>query len=157
MTCAGASACEQGVSVDLFGSKDTQFDVMDRHEGEEEREELELGHETYNESANEILDPITAEIEVGIRVGELGKRESGLLLSNGTAGEVRLAESARDVGGVVEFDAFVEALDLVILDTGSGSLVSSENTRGSALTTHCLTLSMKSSLMPCAGILYTMA
>jgi hypothetical protein len=41
------------------------------------------------------------------------------LLSNGTAGEVRLAESARGVGGVVEFDAFVEALNLVILDSGS--------------------------------------
>jgi hypothetical protein len=52
-------------------------------------------------------------------VGELGERESGLLLSNGTAGEVRLAESARGVGGVVEFDAFVEALNLVILDSGS--------------------------------------
>lgn len=42
-----------------------------------------------------------------------------MLLSNGAAGEVRLAESARSVGGVVEFDAFVEALDLVILDSGS--------------------------------------
>jgi hypothetical protein len=30
-----------------------------------------------------------------------------------------LAESARGVGGVVEFDAFVEALNLVILDSGS--------------------------------------
>jgi hypothetical protein len=52
-------------------------------------------------------------------VGELSERQSGLLLSNGTAGEVRLAESARGVGGVVEFDAFVEALNLVILDSGS--------------------------------------
>ena len=41
------------------------------------------------------------------------------MLSNGAAGEVRLAESARSVGGVVEVDAFVEALDLVILDSGS--------------------------------------
>ena len=30
-----------------------------------------------------------------------------------------MAESARSVGGIVEFDAFVEALDLVILDSGS--------------------------------------
>jgi hypothetical protein len=52
-------------------------------------------------------------------VGELGERESSLLLSNGATGEVRLAESARGLGGVVEFDAFVEALDLVILDSGS--------------------------------------
>jgi hypothetical protein len=52
-------------------------------------------------------------------VRELGERECGLLLSNGTAGEVRLAESARGVGGVVEFDAFVEALNLVILYSGS--------------------------------------
>lgn len=30
-----------------------------------------------------------------------------------------MAESARGVGGVVQFDAFVEALDLVVLDPGS--------------------------------------
>jgi hypothetical protein len=87
---------------------------IDRREEKEEE-----GNETYDESANEILDPVTAEIEVRIRVGELSERKGGLLLSNGTAGEVRLAESARGVGGVVKFDAFVEALDLVILHSGS--------------------------------------
>jgi len=54
------------------------------------------------------------------------------LLADGTAGEVRLTERARGVCGVVEFDAFVEASDLVILDPGSVYLVSSANIRGSA-------------------------
>ena len=81
-------------------------------------------------------------------MGELGEREGGLLFAHGAAGEVRLTERARGLRGVVESDAFVEALDLVILDSGSMYLVSSANTRGSAFTTYCFTLSMKSSLMP---------
>jgi len=43
------------VSVELFGSEDARLDVMDRQEG---------GDETYDESANEILDPVAAQIEV---------------------------------------------------------------------------------------------
>lgn len=38
--------------------------------------------------------------------------------------EVRLAEGARGVRGVVEFDPLVEAVDLGTLDTGSRSQVS---------------------------------
>jgi hypothetical protein len=46
---------------------------IDRREEKEEE-----GNETYDESANEILDPVTAEIEVRIRVGELSERKGGL-------------------------------------------------------------------------------
>jgi len=114
----------RGVSSMSLAREDTRLDVMDRQEEE--------GDETYNESANEILDPVTAEIEIRIRVGELCERKGGLLLADGTAGEVRLTERARGDCGVVEFDAFVEALDLVILHSGSVCLVSSADTRGSA-------------------------
>ena len=48
-----------------------------------------------------------------------------MLIANGAAGEVGLAEDARGVCGVVELDALVEALCLVvILNAGSAFAVS---------------------------------
>jgi hypothetical protein len=48
-----------------------------------------------------------------------------LLFADRAANEVGLAEDARGVGGVVELDALVEALCLlVILDAGSARSVS---------------------------------
>jgi hypothetical protein len=45
---------------------------IDRRNGRKEgSSKREVG--TYDESANEVLDPVTAEIEVGICVGELGE------------------------------------------------------------------------------------
>ena len=48
-----------------------------------------------------------------------------MLLADGAASEVGLAEDARGVGGVIELDALVEALCLVvILNAGSAWAVS---------------------------------
>ena len=46
------------------------------------------------------------------------------MFANRAADEVWLAEGARGVGGVVELDALVEALCLVLLNTGSADSVS---------------------------------
>ena len=78
---------------------------------------------TYDQGAHEILNTVATEVEVWVCVGKLSQRYRCLLIANGAAGEVGLAEDARGVCGVVELDALVEALEalslVVILDAGS--------------------------------------
>jgi hypothetical protein len=83
-----------------------------------------LRRRTYDQSAHEILDAIGAEVEVGICVGELGEGEGGLLLADGAADEVWLAEDAWGACGVVKLDALLRALCLLLLDAGSTLSVS---------------------------------
>lgn len=52
-------------------------------------------------------------------MGKLREGQSCLLVANRAAGEVGLAEYARAFRGVIELDAFVEALNLELLDAGS--------------------------------------
>ena len=134
-------------------------DVIDRRE--EGRNTRGRGRGlTYDQGAHEILDTVAAEVEVWVCVGKLRQRYRRLLLANRAAGEVGLAEDARGVGGVVELDALVEALKalslVIILD--AGPVYSVSNALRATLVmkiTYCLTLSIKSSLMPWAGILKT--
>lgn len=100
--------------------EDVRVDVMDRQEGCWPS----CHRETYYESADQILDSVVAELEVWVCVGKLREGQSCLLVANGAAGEVGLAEYARAFRGVIELDAFVEALNLELLDAGSALSVS---------------------------------
>lgn len=70
---------------------------------------------TYDQGAHEILNTVATEVEVWVCVGKLSQRYRCLLIANGAAGEVGLAEDAWGVCGVVELDALVEALCLVVI------------------------------------------
>lgn len=106
------------VLVDLYVAGKGAVDVIDRQE--RRGPELVSWEEgTYDKSADEVLDAVSTEVEVGVCVGELGEGYGGLLLADGTAGEVWLGEDARGVRGTVELDALVGALRLVFMKTRS--------------------------------------
>lgn len=108
------------MSVYLCNSDKGVVDVIDRR-----GQSCKTGSWTYDQGAHEILDTVAAEIEVWVCVGELCQRYRCLLIADGATGEVGLAEDARGVCGVVELDALVEALCLVvILNAGSTFSVS---------------------------------
>jgi hypothetical protein len=74
---------KERASVDLCTSGKEAVDVIDRQE-----KSREIEGRTYDQSAHKILDAIGAEVEVGVCIGELGKGEGGLLLTDGATGEI---------------------------------------------------------------------
>lgn len=120
---------------------DARLDVMDRQEREDT--------ETYNQGTDEVLDLVAAEVEIRIRICKLCKRKSCLLFTNRTPGEIGLAERTRGVHGVIELDPLAEALDLAVLNASPKTLCQLlVHAILGMQKTYCLTLSIKSSLMP---------